>query len=678
MIERLISNRRSPVASARLTALLLAASCFALRVQAQLDEAMKYVPADADQLSVLDLTNLSGSIAGLVTSTLNADNSPATAFLGIAPDDIKLNVSASSGALDLFTEANLAELANSVDALTKDLMSATVSVQTFDPIDEEAIAEKLEAFDSREIGGQTVYSTDGHSSTVASLLGSDGAFFLPSDDMLVVGPIDQLETLISNPSAGGLEDFDFIDTSFPVFFGLRFENGAPLDSSAFDAEMPEFLEYVVSELAPNLEGFSFGLRSGGQGTGVAIQLGMADGTDKARAEREIESALSQLSDLTADALANNDDVPPAFGFLIPMVTGIVDGLTPSLSGDVITVETEIPEALMATIQSFAQASAGEAGGAIGFGGAAPTGELPNQLTLNNGRVIRGEINRQTIDENGIVVQLTSGGFSRRYHWSELDQPTLKSLRSAARTATEPLSRADLYILKERNPRPQFQLSNPSTRVARVEDAPNLLAAIFQTPIGWMFLGLIYISSLYAGREVARFKGHHPALVMGCSAVIPLFSPLVFLFIPPESDAPAEEEWDDEVYEEEDAGEPVVAETPAPSRVGEPEGSAAGLSLTSSVEAESSAQGIHLHHKEVEFSRNLIEKELSSFFRIVPTTGDRDLVLEIKTAKTTFVASRISRISATDMHVRLVSNSSQEIPIKIKELVEIRARHKKDK
>ena len=77
-----------------------------------------------------------------------------------------------------------------------------------------------------------------------------------------------------------------------------------------------------------------------------------------------------------------------------------------------------------------------------------------------------------------------------------------------------------------------------------------------------------------------------------------------------------------------------------------------------------------------FNRRFFETKFSGFFGIVRPEADKDKVLQVKTARTLFVAERISRITASEVHFEVLRGGSrQEVMVPFAEIQEIKLKQK---
>jgi len=78
-----------------------------------------------------------------------------------------------------------------------------------------------------------------------------------------------------------------------------------------------------------------------------------------------------------------------------------------------------------------------------------------------------------------------------------------------------------------------------------------------------------------------------------------------------------------------------------------------------------------------FNRRFFETKFSGFFGIVRREADKDKVLQVKTPHALFVAERISRIAANEVHFEVLrGDSRQELMVPFAEIQEIQLKHKK--
>src|SRR6266571_5393006 len=153
-----------------------------------------------------------------------------------------------------------------------------------------------------------------------------------------------------------------------------------------------------------------------------------------------------------------------------------------------------------------------------------------EFKLANGNILRGEL--ASADEDGLVVKLEVGGFSKREPWINFSQETLKELAKDPKVAplVEPFIELEPEQIKARERQKEIVVKPVSNRVERSPTKPGLVAA-FITPLGLAILSVLMLANLYAAHEIARFRQQPVALVCGLSVLFPGIVPVIFLSLP---------------------------------------------------------------------------------------------------------------------------------------------------
>jgi hypothetical protein len=77
-----------------------------------------------------------------------------------------------------------------------------------------------------------------------------------------------------------------------------------------------------------------------------------------------------------------------------------------------------------------------------------------------------------------------------------------------------------------------------------------------------------------------------------------------------------------------------------------------------------------------FNRRFFETKLAGFFRLVPSEAERDMVVEIKSARGDFTGRRITRITPAELYLQVFhDNATADEMIPFVEVLEVRIRHK---
>src|SRR6059036_2699336 len=107
----------------------------------------------------------------------------------------------------------------------------------------------------------------------------------------------------------------------------------------------------------------------------------------------------------------------------------------------------------------------------------------------NGNILRGEL--ASADEDGLVVKLDVGGFSKREAWINFSQETLKELAKDPKVASlvEPFIELEPEAIKEKERQKEIVVKDVPTRMERPEPRPGLFAA-FMSPLGLTILAVL--------------------------------------------------------------------------------------------------------------------------------------------------------------------------------------------
>src|SRR3989441_3759318 len=252
-----------------------------------------------------------------------------------------------------------------------------------------------------------------------------------------------------------------------------------------------------------------------------------------------------------------------------------------------------------------------------------------EFKLANGNILRGEL--ASADEDGLVVKLEVGGFSKREPWINFSQETLKELSKDPKVAplVEPFIELEPEQIKARERQKEIVVKPVSNRMERSPTKPGLVAA-FITPLGLAILAVLMLANLYAAYEIALFRRQPVALVCGLSILLPGLAPLIFLCLPTR----VEHRHAEAGVEEEVGAEAVGLAAKATSAFGGqgrlPQG---GLSLAAAQKQEGGGAQPQMYTRgEFTFNRRFFETKFPGFFRVVPSEAEKDLVVVIKAVR----------------------------------------------
>ncbi len=286
--------------------------------------------------------------------------------------------------------------------------------------------------------------------------------------------------------------------------------------------------------------------------------------------------------------------------------------------------------------------------------------------LADGKSVTGDI--VSFNENGLQLNV-GGGKYERVPWQNFSQADLKKLKEKPKIA--PLVEPFIEIPKEDRLKKTEVVIKPPERL----DLPakgSLLAALFGSSVCVIALLLIYAANIYAGYEIATVRAYPPALVCGISAVVPVVGPILFLCLPTRIIS-AEE------YKpgESRAAAQAVAEAAQAAATAEAAEGATAYPPPEAAEAKPALPQTQVFQRgKFTFNRRFFETKFPGFFGMVRRDTEKDMVLLFKTARGEHIASRISRIAASDLHIEVRKGSaSQEVGIPFLEIQEIQLKHK---
>jgi hypothetical protein len=299
--------------------------------------------------------------------------------------------------------------------------------------------------------------------------------------------------------------------------------------------------------------------------------------------------------------------------------------------------------------------------------------------LNDGSTLTGDI--ISANENGVRFRLADGSYSDAVPWTKFSQDDLKKF--AQDPKMEPFATPNIEVTEEQ--RIQKTEVNP-TQPERLKRPPagSLFGAMLSSTVGLFVIVILYAGVIYAAYEVALFRRRQPGLVCGLAAIpfLGILSPIIFLWMPAQRRSLEEEE----TYQAEttvtEAPQFIVPGTPAAIPEASGTGSSAesgGLKLHHDAPAASSAplpptqvfqRGAFM------FNRRFFETKFPGFFGVVRRDAEKDMLLIIKAARGEFIAERISRISANDLHAQVrKAHVSEEVTIPFTEIQEVKLKHK---
>ena len=290
--------------------------------------------------------------------------------------------------------------------------------------------------------------------------------------------------------------------------------------------------------------------------------------------------------------------------------------------------------------------------------------------LNDGRNITGDLLLSSANDVGVKIK-TGDNVYESISWSDFSQAALKDLVQKPKLGqyVEPF----IEVPQEERLK---KTDVPLKDVPRLQLPPkrSLLASLFGSSVGATVLLLIYGANIFAGYVIATVRAYPAPLVCGLAAVAPVAGPVLFLCLPTRMAVPAEAA---------PVQAPVVEEITS-SFAGDPNAAKhqTGLHFADESAATAATAAAVLPEPEVfkrghfTFHRRFIETKFVSFFGVVRHGEHKDSVLLFKTARGEFVATRITRIAANDLHAEVrKGTASSEVIIPFGEIQEVQIKHK---
>lgn len=286
------------------------------------------------------------------------------------------------------------------------------------------------------------------------------------------------------------------------------------------------------------------------------------------------------------------------------------------------------------------------------------------------------------DENGVVFNLDTGGFSHRVNWGKFDQDSLKLLaqNEKLRQLVDPF----IEIPPAARPKPKPIILKEVSRIDRPAGRTTFFSS-FASPLGLGMVVLLYLANLFAAYEIGRYRNRPVSAVCAVSALLPFLGPLIFLASPTLGHEAAPE------TEGQVADAAAIPGVPAAGSPGGATSRKVGVGIpaaptggglrvaTAEAKPEAGKGGRKIFKRgDYTFNRRFLETQFSGFFRIVPLETEKDLVLVINTPKQEYVGRRISRISSNELFLQLQQGGgTKEVRVLFGEIAQITVRHKDD-
>lgn len=254
------------------------------------------------------------------------------------------------------------------------------------------------------------------------------------------------------------------------------------------------------------------------------------------------------------------------------------------------------------------------------------------VTLTDGASLTGDVVHT--DDNGLMLHTPADTYTN-VAWGQLSQDSLKQLSQNAKIApfVEPFiapaapaqsATADIQI-------------NPVSRMAHPAH-PSILIGMFTSSVGLFVLFMIYLASLYAAYEISIVKARPPAQVIGVAAVLPVIGPIIFLWLPMQAEASAEEL------------QPAEVVTAPGGAVQNPQEEVIVVeaSWKSEQKEEKAPEPQIFPRGKFTFNKRFMETKFAGYAGGEPKGDALNFTMEVKTTKEQFTVEHIKQISATDV------------------------------
>jgi hypothetical protein len=324
-------------------------------------------------------------------------------------------------------------------------------------------------------------------------------------------------------------------------------------------------------------------------------------------------------------------------------------------------------------------------------------------TLTDGSQVSGEPDWNTANANGVVFRPEGGSTPSIIGWEKFSQDSLRQLVTVAPDKAKDFIQPMIEELPDARAKQREQrITEMNQHIKEPEKAslPNQnigFRALFSSPIGLFLFFVIYCATIFAGYEVAVFRNQPVGLVCGLAAVpfLGILSPIIFIAMPTNMKAeqpavahPAGEHVEAHPPHAHAHAAPAAANTPEASNpLAPPPGMSHGNLHVSGepAPAEEAAPAptpsalpkpIVFKRGDFLFNRRFFETKLASFFRLVPSEADKDMVVFVHSARGDFTAKRIVNINANEMTLQTFkgdATANEVIPFT--DVLEVQIRHK---
>lgn len=284
--------------------------------------------------------------------------------------------------------------------------------------------------------------------------------------------------------------------------------------------------------------------------------------------------------------------------------------------------------------------------------------LAATYTLEDGSTIIGEPLMSTASDAGVKIRQADGTY-RDVSWGSFSQDDLKEFAKDNKLTefVEPfiiITAEDKAAMTHVDIKEIKRLSHP--------EKGSVIGSLFGSGLGWIIILIVTAANVYAGYEISIFRARNHWMVAGLAAIpfAGFISNIVWLSMPTyieKEPEPTEEEIAEAEAQRPDFRVPLAGEIEAAQAAAE------GRDL-SVPKDEVFARG------KFTFNKRFFETRFADFFGTVRRGEQKYKYMIIKTPKLEIVADRITRVTATDLHVNAVRGGSGEVGVSFAELKEV--------
>lgn len=298
--------------------------------------------------------------------------------------------------------------------------------------------------------------------------------------------------------------------------------------------------------------------------------------------------------------------------------------------------------------------------------------------LNDGSTVTGDFVESGSNDATALINAGDGKYER-VAWGQFSQDDLKSFLTKYAANKKIVEAVDPFIevsQEERAKKTEVTIKPLDPQVeamqkARADPRSSFIGSLFKSGLGWFLLLVLLAANIYAGYEIAIFRAQPPALVAGLAAIpfLGVISNIVFVALPARVERKTAA---DLAFEEQLAADPQTFAVPGAAEA------AAEAAAHATAKAEQAAAGPAdevFSRGQYTFNKRFFETKFVNFFGIARREEDRRKTLRFKTTKGEIIAQRISRITASDIHLQIERNgATMEVQVQFVEIQEITLRH----